>query len=289
MRKKFEATQPRAKPRGASEKLTAEREQELTRRWKADGDGAALSELIRLNRYLVVGVARRYRGLGLPFDDLVQEGNAALVHAANRFDPDRGFRFSTYATWWVRAAIQDYVIDNRSVVKRITSGRHRSLFFGLQRLRYTWKVEGKLDGDERERAAAAMGVPLSTIDELEAFLCGTDQPAVDEIDPGEKNNGVTLVAPDPSPEEAVSSARERRDRRAWLRAALGGLNERERIIILGRHLSDSPRTLSDLGSRFGVSPERARQIESAALSKLRGWAAASPLAAIGTEAGLAGA
>lgn len=252
MRIDFHAAKPRAKTRGSSELLTAEREQELTRRWKATG-------------------------------------NAALVHAANRFDPDRGFRFSTYATWWVRAAIQDYVLDNRSVVRRITSGRNRSLFFSLQRLRYKWQAEGKLNGEEREQAAIALGVPLRTIEEMEAFLGGADVPAMDEADPEEKTKGVMLVAQDPSPEEAVFASRERRDRRAWLRTALGGLNERERIIIVGRHLSDSPRTLGDLASRFGISAERARQIESAALSKLRDWAATRPINGAGAVAGLAGA
>ena len=288
MQNTYQAKKPRAEARGSSVRLTAERECDLTRRWQTVGDECALAELVTAHRHLVLGVTKRYRGFDLPFGDLVQEGNAALVHAANRFDPDRGFRFSTYAMWWVRAAIQDYVLDNRSVVRRITSGRDRSLFFSLQRLRYRWKAEGKLNGEEREEAASALGVPLRTVEEMEAFLGGADVPATEEPDP-EVTNGITLVALSPSPEEAVFASRERRDRRAWLRTALSGLTERERIIIVGRHLSDSPRTLGDLAARFGISAERARQIESAALSKLRGWAATRPINGAGAVAGLAGA
>jgi len=288
MQMEFQAKTPRAEVYGSSGLLTAERERDLARRWKASGDAAALAELVRQHRHLVVGVAKRFRGFDLSFDDLIQEGNAALVHAANRFDPDRGFRFSTYAMWWVRATIQDYVLDNRSIVRRITSGANRSLFFGFQRLRYAWKVEGKMSGEERERAAAVLGVSVAAVEDMEAFLGGPDVPALEEADP-EVSNGIALTAPDPSPEEVVATARERLERRAWLQTALKGLNERERTIIVGRHLSESPRTLRDLGLRFGISAERARQIESAALAKLRDWAAVRPLDTVGAVTGLAGA
>jgi len=288
MRFSFQVKKPRADARGPVAFLTVEREQELARRWGTVGDERALAELVAAHRHLVLGVVKRYRGSDIPFDDLIQEGNAALVHAANRFDPDRGVRFSTYATWWVRAAIQDYVLDNGSVVRRITGGTHRSLFFGLQRLRYKWRVDGRLSGEERERAAAELGVPVRAVEEMEAFLGGADVPAMEETDLG-VIDGITLVAQSPSPEESVFDARERRGRRAWLHSALNALNERERIIIVGRHLCDSPRTLRELGSRFGISAERARQIENAALSKLRGWAAAGPVDGTGAMAGLVGA
>lgn len=288
MQMTFHVKKPRTETHGSAALLTAERELELARRWKNAGDGRALAELVTAHRHLVLGVAKRFRGFDLSFDDLIQEGNAALVHAANRFDPERGVRFSTYATWWVRAAIQDYVLNNRSVVRRITSGAHRSLFFRLQRLRYGSRIDGRMSGEERERAATALAVPVRAIDEMEAFLGGADVPAMEEIDP-EVANGVTLAAEGPSPEEIVVEVSERRDRRAWLRNALSGLSERERAIIVARHLSDSPRTLGDLGSVFGISAERARQIESAALAKLRGWASVNPLGAGGAVAALAGA
>ncbi len=288
MQMTFHVKKPRPETRGSAALLTAERELELARRWKNAGDGRAMAELVTAHRHLVLGVAKRFRGFDLSFDDLIQEGNAALVHAANRFDPERGVRFSTYATWWVRAAIQDYVLNNRSVVRRITSGAHRSLFFRLQRLRYGSRIDGRMSGEERERAATVLAVSVRAIDEMEAFLGGADVPAMEEIDP-EVANGITLAAEGPSPEEIVVEVRERRDRRAWLRNALNGLSERERAIIVARHLSDSPRTLGDLGSVFGVSAERARQIESAALAKLRGWASVNPLGAGGALAAPAGA
>ncbi len=285
MQMTFHVEKPRADTRGSAALLTVERELELARRWKNAGDGRALAELVTAHRHLVLGVTKRFRGFDLSFDDLIQEGNAALVHAANRFDPERGVRFSTYATWWVRAAIQDYVLHNRSVVRRITGGAHRSLFFRLQRLRYGSQIDGRMSGDERERAAAALGVSLRAIEEMEAFLGGADVPAMEEIDL-DVANGVTLAAEGPSPEEIVVEVRERRDRRAWLRNALSGLSERERAIIVARHLSDSPRTLRDLGALFGISAERARQVESAAVSKLRSWAAIKPLDAGGAVAAL---
>jgi RNA polymerase sigma-32 factor len=284
----FQSKKPRTETRGSAALLTAEREWDLARRWLTEGDARALSELITAHRHLVLGVVKRFRGFDLSFDDLIQEGNAALVHAANRFDPARGVRFSTYAMWWVRAAIQDYVLHNRSIVRRITSGSNRSLFFRLQRLRYVWRVDGKLSGEERERAATALSVPVRAIEEMEAFLGSADVPAMEQIDP-DVSNGITLAAEGPSPEEIVVEAREGRDRRAWLRTALNGLNERERAIIVARHLSDSPWTLRDLGSLFGISAERARQVEGAALSKLRGWAAVKPLDVGGAVAALAGA
>lgn len=283
-----QAKTPRPRARGPAALLTAEREGNLTRRWKTAGDAAALAELVAAHRHLVLGVAKRFRGFDLSFDDLIQEGNAALVHAANRFDPARGVRFSTYATWWVRAAVQDFVLANRSVVRRITSGAHRSLYFRLQRLRYGWRIDGRMSGEERERAAATLGVSPRAIEEMEAFLCGIDRLAMDDNDP-DVVNGVALAAAGPSPEEAVAEARQRRDRRVWLKTALNGLSERERAIIVDRHLSESPRTLRDLGSRFGISAERTRQIESAALSKLREWATVKPLDGAGRHAGLVGA
>jgi RNA polymerase sigma-32 factor len=284
----FQSKKPRAETRGSAALLTAEREWDLARRWRTEEDVRALAELVTAHRHLVLGVANRFRGFDLSFDDLIQEGNAALVHAANRFDPERGVRFSTYATWWVRAAIQDYVLHNRSIVRRITSGANRSLFFRLQRLRYGWRIDGKMSSEERERAATALGVPVRAIEEMEAFLGGADVPATEQIDP-DVSNGITLAAEGPSPEEIVVEAHERRDRRTWLRTALNGLNERERAIIVARHLSDSPWTLRDLGSLFGISAERARQVEGAALSKLHNWAAVIPLDAGGAVAALAGA
>lgn len=275
MQIRFQGKSARARSARSGGLLAAEREWELARRWHESNDCAALTELVTAYRRLVVSVAANFRNFGIPLDDLIQEGNAALVHAAGRFDPDRGFRFSTYAMWWVRAAILDYVLANRSVVRRITSGQQRSLFFQVQRLRHAWRVDGRMTDEERERAAVALDVPTSQIDTVESFLGLSDVPAIEEADLEEGFVGVTLAADQPSVEEEIAERQELGRRSAWLRMALDRLSDRERAIILGRHLSEVPGTLADFGIRFGVSPERVRQIECAAMSKLRKLAEAT--------------
>lgn len=272
----FHGKNTRAQSARSGGLLAAEREWELARRWKTSGDGRALAELVTAYRRLVVAVAAKFRDIGIPLDDLIQEGNAALVHAANRFEPDRGFRFSTYATWWVRAAILDYVLNNRSVVRRITSGAQRSLYFPLQRLRREWRVDGRMSAEERERAAADLDVTAAAIETVEGFLSLTDVPAIEESDFEDGVTGIALVSDQPSPEDLVADRQERAQRSMWLRTALDRLNERERAIILQRHLSEAPGTLADLGARLGISSERVRQIESAAMSKLRKLAELTP-------------
>lgn len=268
--------------------LTAEREWELANRWRKAGDRQALGELVTAYRRLVVAAATKFKALGIPLDDLIQEGNAALVHAANRFEVERGFRFSTYASWWVRAAMIDYVLNNRSNVRRITSGAQRTLFFQVQRLRYAWQVSDRMTHEERERAAEQLGVPRQLIDDIEGFLAASDVQVVEQSELEVGSGGITLVSEQPTAEEILANHEERIQRNRWLRDALGRLNKREQTIILQRRLTEAPKTLSDLGRHFGISPERVRQIEGAALSKLRKLAAASGIE-VASSSSLAGA
>ncbi len=274
MKISFRGKNPKANGRSTSGLLDRERERELASRWRTLGDQNALDELVIAHERMVIGVAAKFHGYGSPMEDLVQEGCGALVRAANGFDPDRGFRFSSYAMWWVRAAIFDHVLRNRSIVKRVNSGAQRSLFFHLQRLRSDWRVDEKLTAEQRERAAEYLKVSVRAIEEMELFLGTLDVPAVSEHDFDDNGGAVILAAEQPTPEELVGTAQEHRQRKAWLHDAIKKLNEREQAIIVQRRLSETPKTLRDIGRRFGISPERVRQIENAAVSKLRALAAA---------------
>lgn len=264
---------------GSAARLPIDREYALIGRWQKSADRRALGELVAAYRRLVVAAAAKYKALGIPLDDLIQEGNAALVHAANRFDVGRGCRFSTYATWWVRAAILDYVLDNRSTVRRITSGSQRSLFFQIQRFRYAWQVSGRMTPGECDRAAEELGISRQVVDEIEGFLASSDVPVLEQSELEDGKGAVILASDQPTPEEVLADQQERDSQGRWLREALTRLNERERAIILQRQLCEVPSTLSDLGRLFGISAERVRQIEQAAMSKLRRLAAVG-----GTEA-----
>ncbi|MBL6928706.1 MAG: sigma-70 family RNA polymerase sigma factor [Rhodospirillales bacterium] len=277
MKISFKGNRSNAKRRSTSGLLDREREWELARRWKTLGDQRALDELVIAHERMVIAVAAKFRRYGPPMEDLVQEGCGALVRAASSFDPDRGFRFSTYSMWWVRAAIFDFVLGNKSVVKQVTSGAQRSLFFQLQRLRSDWRVDGKLTAEQRERAAVDLKVSVRAVEEMELFLGTLDVSAVSEHDFDDDGGAVILVAEQHTPEELAGEAQEQRQRKAWLREALGTLSEREQAVIAQRRLSETPKTLKDIGSRFGISAERVRQIENAAVSKLRGLALAAPL------------
>lgn len=252
--------------------LSHERERELARRWREHGDSAAMNELVEAHSRLAVSVARRFRNYGVPMDDLVQEGHIGLMQAADRFDPDRGARFSTCAMWWVRAAIQDYVLRNWSVVRPSTTASQKSLFFGLPRYRARLNRGGadSMSPCQHGIVARSLGVQQDEVERMEYRLSGSDfslNLPIHEDGHGEHQD----LVPDSrdGPEAQVVGRREREDRLDRVREALGSLTRRERDIIRARHLTESPTTLERLGARFGVSKERVRQIEDRALAKLR--------------------
>lgn len=245
----------------------------LARRWQKRKDKKALHELVRSYTRLVVAIASRFRHYGLPMGDLIQEGNIGLMQAAEKFDPARELRFSTYATWWIRAAVQDYVLRNWSIVRTGTTAAQKSLFFNLRRLRAKIENRKEREGlDEKDVRAIAkeLNVNATDVRHMEGRLSGVDQSLNATIGENGEDEWQSLL-PDsrPNPEDIVVGMKDAAARTKWLNEALRELSERERKIIRQRHLSDETVTLEDLGKQLGVSKERIRQLESRAMEKMR--------------------
>jgi RNA polymerase sigma-32 factor len=252
--------------------LDASREHDLALRWRDQRDERALHELITAYLRLVVAMAARFRHYGLPMSDLVQEGNVGLMQAAMRFEPDREVRFSTYASWWVRSAMQDFVLRNWSIVRTGTTSAQKSLFFNLRRLRARIGDVGDatVNSDYRAQIARALGVAESEVEAMAARLSAPDRslnaPMSDDGD-GEWQD--LLADEAATPEQEVAWSHDAAARAHLVEEALSDLNERERLIIRQRKLEDEAMTLEALGERLGISKERVRQIEGNALSKLK--------------------
>lgn len=252
--------------------LSRDHEFELARRWRDQRDEAALHELTLKHTRLVVAIASRFRNYGLPLGDLVQEGNVGLMQAAARFEPERGVRFSTYAAWWIRSAMQDYILRNWSIVRTGTTAAQKSLFFNLRRLRALIEKTsgGAVTATGRASIAKALGVSLGEVEAMEARLSGTDQSLNAPIsENGEEEWQNSLADSRPGPEEVVIELRDAATRSRWLNEALSELTQRERTIIDHHCLREEAATLAELGRELGVSKERVRQLEHRALMKLR--------------------
>jgi RNA polymerase sigma-32 factor len=224
---------------------------------------------------LVISMAAKFRRYGLPMSELVQEGHVGLLEAAARFDPDRGVRFSTYATWWIRASIQDYILRNWSIVRSGTSSSQKALFFGLRRLRARLaRMEpGLPDRVLFDRIANAVGVSAADVARMDARLAAPDQslnaPVSEREDgPGGERQDL-LISDAPLQDQTVGGMIDGERHSRWLREAMKALDPREREIIERRRLHESGATLESLGDRLGVSKERVRQIETRALAKLK--------------------
>ena len=252
--------------------LTRDHEFDLARRWREQMDEAALHELILSYTRLVIATASRFRNYGLPMGDLVQEGNVGLMQAAARFEPERDVRFSTYAAWWIRSAMQDYILRNWSIVRTGTTAAQKTLFFNFRRLRA--RIEkvsgGEMTPEGRASIAEALDVSLAEVEAMEARLSGADQslnaPVGEEGEEEWQNN---LADTRPGPEEVVIGLRDAATRSRWLNEALSELTQRERTIIDQRRLREEGATLEELGRELGVSKERVRQLEHRALQKLK--------------------
>lgn len=253
--------------------LEKEHELDLARRWKDNKDEKALHELVSSYTRLVIAIASKFKNYGLPIGDLIQEGNIGLMEAAARFEPALENRFSTYATWWVKAQIQDYVLRNWSIVRTGTTASQKSLFFNLRRLRA--KIDGQsarayLDTDAVEKIAEELGVAPKDVLEMEARMNGGDQSLNNPIGEDGADEWQDFL-PDqaPNPEEVVIGMRDNKTRSAWLGEALSELSPRERTIIEERRMNDEVVTLEDLGKQLGISKERVRQLEQRAMDKLK--------------------
>ena len=251
--------------------LEREHEADLGRRWRDNKDKAALDELITSHVRLVVRVAAGFRGYGLPLNDLIQEGNVGLLEAATRFDPERNVRFSTYATWWILAAIQDYIVRNASIVRIGTTPSQKSLFFNLRRLRAKLGANGGPMTEENRRAIAKLlNVPLAAVERMEAHLSAPDRSLNAAIGGADTDELQDFLADEgPTPEDIVTEHHDSALRARWLHKALATLSPRERDIIRHRFLEGEKTTLAEIGETHGVTKERIRQIEGRALSKLK--------------------
>jgi RNA polymerase sigma-32 factor len=243
----------------------------LAERWRNEQDSEALHKLINSYARLVISAAARFRNYGLPIGDLIQEGNVGLMQAAARFEPGREVRFSTYATWWIRSAMQDYVLRNWSIVRTGTTAAQKSLFFNLRRMRGKIENGGEsLTDENRQWIANQLKVGVSDVKEMEIRFAGADQslnaPLRDTSD-----DQLQDFMPDaaPNPEDVVIGLRDAQTRSRWLAEAIGDLTPREQQIIRQRRLEDEGVTLEYLGREFGISKERVRQLEQRALGKLR--------------------
>ncbi len=252
--------------------LEREEELELAIAWKEDGDERALHKLTTAYMRLVIAVAARFKHYGLPFADLVQEGNIGLMQAAARFEPERGVRFSTYAAWWIRSSIQDYVLRNWSIVRTGTTAAQKSLFFNLRRLRALIRDTGSgaLSPENRAYVAQALKVGEDDVEAMAARLSAVDRSLNAPFTEDGDGEWQDLLADErPDPEAAVMEDRDSLQRKAWLADAMGRLSSRERHIIAQRRLSEESMTLEKLGQELGISKERVRQIEHQALQKLK--------------------
>ena len=254
--------------------LSREEERELAVRWHDDRDERALEKLSLSHMRLVIAVASRFRNFGLALGDLIQEGHVGLLEAAARFEPDREVRFSTYATWWIRASIQDYILRNWSIVRGGTSSSQKALFFNLRRLRA--KLSGSqqtlTDSELHQQIADAIGVKTADVALMNARLSGPDTslnaPVIDS-EGSSADRQDFLVSDTPLPDEVVSESIDTERRRQWLASALDVLTDRELKIVRERRLSEEGATLESLGTKLGISKERVRQIESRAMEKLK--------------------
>jgi RNA polymerase sigma-32 factor len=252
--------------------LDRDHELELAARWRDHQDEAALHELTTAYMRLVISMAARFRNYGLPMSDLVQEGNVGLMMAAARFEPEREVRFSTYAAWWIRSCIQDFILRNWSIVRTGTTAAQKSLFFNLRRLRALLGDSGDMHISPENRAyvAKALAVHETDVDHMAARLSAADRSLNAPI--GETGDAEWQdLLPDEAelPEDGAMIERDRDRRTIWLHEALGDLTDRELTIIRERRLAEDGVTLEMLGRRLGVSKERVRQIEHQALRKLR--------------------
>ncbi|MGB0629477.1 MAG: RNA polymerase factor sigma-32 [Alphaproteobacteria bacterium] len=253
--------------------LEREYESNLGRRWRDDQDPEALHELIESHIRLVVRIASKFKGYGLPIGDLIQEGNTGLLEAANRFDPERNVRFSTYATWWIMAAMQEYIVRNSSIVRIGTTPAQKSLFFNLRKLRakIADNSRSRMTEDERQTIARELSVPLAAVERMESHFSRPDQSLNATVGESDSSDTfVDLLADDsPTPEAIVGDLIDSETRSQWIADAMEHLTAREREVITRRFLEEDKTTLAEIGETFGVTKERIRQIEGKALSKLK--------------------
>ena len=252
--------------------LASEVEQDLCRRWRDRRDISAAHLVVSSHLRLVMKIAREYRGYGLSSEDLIGEGQLGLMHAVSRFDPDRGVRFSTYAVWWVRAAICQYILHNWSLVRIASTTTQRKLFFNLRRARRNLQIfDGRaLTSDDVAKISEMLQVPEHEVVTMDQRMASPDCSLDAPLGADGESDRQDYVSDDGAGQEIqLGDDEEATQRRSLLNAALEHLTARERYIVVARHLRDRPTTLADLSEQIGVSAQRVRQIELRAIEKLQ--------------------
>jgi RNA polymerase sigma-32 factor len=254
--------------------LTPEEEYMLAVRWREDGDVEAAHRLVTSHLRLVAKIASGYRGYGLPVADLIAEGNIGLMKAVKKFEPERGFRLATYAMWWIRASITEYILRSWSMVRMGTLAAQKKLFFSLGRIKRKLSLagEGTLEGENAEAVAKSLNVATQDVIDMDRRLSAPDV-SLNAPRSREDSEGAefmdTLVDEAPGPEAATAQNEEGDYRRGLLARAIATLPDRERHILTERQLKEEPMTLEELGAVYGISRERVRQLEVRAMQRLK--------------------
>jgi RNA polymerase sigma-32 factor len=253
--------------------LEPQQEYMLAKSWREHGDRDAAHELVTSHLRLVARIAMGYRGYGLPIGEVISEGNVGLMQAVKRFDPEKGFRLATYAMWWIRAAIQEYILRSWSLVKMGTTAAQKKLFFNLRKIKGQLKAleEGDLRPDQVKQIATRLGVSEDDVVSMNRRLGGDSSLNAPVRNDAESGEWMDWLVDDTAvdQETALAESEEQEQRRGMLHDALKGLNERERRVFEARRLSEDPLTLEQLSTEFGVSRERIRQIEVRAFEKVQ--------------------
>jgi len=252
--------------------LDRQEEYTLAKRWREDGDRDAADRLVISHLRLVAKIARGYCGYGLPLADMISEGHIGLMQAVERFEPERGFRFSTYAVWWIKSAIQEYILRSWSLVRMGTTANQKKLFFNLRKVksRISALDEGDMRPDQVKLIAKRLSVTEQDVVDMNRRLSGDaslNDPIHEESESAEWQDW--LVSESPNQETMLAASEEFDNRRKALSVVLGVLNARDRRIFVGRRLAEEPMTLAELADEFGVSRERVRQIEARAFEKVQ--------------------
>ena len=252
--------------------LDAEEEYMLAKNWKERGNLKSAHKLVTSHLRLVAKIAMGYRGYGLPVNELISEGNIGLMQAVKKFDPEKGFRLATYAMWWIKAAIQEYVLRSWSLVKMGTTSAQKKLFFNLKKMKKQIAPyeEGDLKKEQVDQISKKLGVKSEEVVNMNRRMMGQEKSLNDPIKDGEKGEWQDWIVSDDLDQELfVSQKQEMDEKKSLLHQSIKILNDREREILEERKLSSEPKTLEDLSKKYKISRERIRQIETKAFEKLQ--------------------
>ena len=254
--------------------LEEKHELDLANKWKNKNDENALHELIQAHMRLVVSYAVKYKNYGLSLNDLIQEGNIGLMKAAQKFEPNKGFRFSTYASWWIRASIQDFLLKHWSIVRIATTSKQKSLFFSLRRLKQkiNGNENGNIDFNTAENIASDLNISTSAVVNMDSRITQNDSSLNKKISEDGEDEFLSLLEDENARPDNIIFAKDEIDhKKTMVNSAIDSLDDRETQIINERHLSEDPKTLEYLGKKLKISKERVRQIEKNAMNKMKSY------------------